>query len=625
MSTTTHDIQTAFDTELNRLLALGLSPELETLARRYYSDKSRDAMDSSDFCGPHQSFPVKTQEDALNAAHLAGHADNPDAVRACIKRKAKANGWKLPDSWQDDKDDAKDRSIVAEAPASSETFTSPDVQVMIDGKTMLAATTSTNVIADVILHRAAGTNHDPFTGTHSHAHPAFGSQGDDDMHEHEHSHDGDSDHRHSHAETSDESKDRSVGHMITPESLSVYLPITRVDATSRMVTGQATVEKPDAYGTIFGYYPDAWLKWRGNMREQHDPKKAVGKAIEVIPDDQERAIYVTSKVSRGAQDTWLKIEDGVLSGYSASIIPDEEFGNDPRKWPKKQYEGREYPYLPRYTVAETSYVDNPATPGCNISLVRADGFLSEVIDTTVEEAEEHPRPVERAGARVSGATRVSNHKSIGHTLRAAISQMQNCGGDCPQCQAAMKIIDPDSDGDIDLGGYDDSDGDWQSLYHGKQEDMERVVTELIERALQPVYMRFQGIAGTLARNNTLPTNIDSLISSSISRAFEAIDAKLTALPTQSSLDEVRTELSVVKGQVDRIAEQPMPGGPILNANAMPRAIEKQLPTDPPYAQPRPSMGSVYDAIATMSRQGQLDTEDKQVDAMYAGLLAQRRR
>src|SRR5581483_10052477 len=138
--------------------------------------------------------------------------------------------------------------------------------------------------------------------------------------------------------------------------------------------------------------------WRGNMREQHDPKKAVGKAVQVTPDPVERAIYVDSRVSRGAPDTWLKIEDDVLTGYSASIIPDPEFGNDPKRWPRKEYKGKMYPYLPRYRVAELSYVDNPATPGCTISLVRADGVLTEVLDTSEEEAAAtaEQQPLERA-------------------------------------------------------------------------------------------------------------------------------------------------------------------------------------------------------------------------------------
>lgn len=47
--------------------------------------------------------------------------------------------------------------------------------------------------------RADGS-HDAFTGTHSHSHPAFGSQGGDENHSHEHAHDGDANHDHAHSE-----------------------------------------------------------------------------------------------------------------------------------------------------------------------------------------------------------------------------------------------------------------------------------------------------------------------------------------------------------------------------------------------------------------------------------------
>ena len=47
---------------------------------------------------------------------------------------------------------------------------------------------------------AATASHEPFDGTHSHAHPAYGEQGDDAGHEHEHSHSGDADHHHDHGD-----------------------------------------------------------------------------------------------------------------------------------------------------------------------------------------------------------------------------------------------------------------------------------------------------------------------------------------------------------------------------------------------------------------------------------------
>lgn len=47
-------------------------------------------------CGPGNSYPINSQADAHDAWNLAGHADNPSAVRACVRRVAKAEGWSLP-------------------------------------------------------------------------------------------------------------------------------------------------------------------------------------------------------------------------------------------------------------------------------------------------------------------------------------------------------------------------------------------------------------------------------------------------------------------------------------------------------------------------------------------------
>ncbi len=458
--------------------------------------------------------------------------------------------------------------------------------------------------------------HDFHSGDHSHTHDHM----DGYSHEHAHSHTNDNMHDHPHAHAQNRSIENNDDHtheheeeenpVLGRDNFSVYLPITRIDNTERLVTGQATVEKPDAYGTIFAYYPEAWTAWRGNMREQHDPKKAVGKAIEVIPNAEERAIYITSKVSRGAQDTWLKIEDGVLSGYSASIIPDPEFGVHPKNWPTKEYNGKSYPYLPRYSVAETSYVDNPATPGCNISIVRSDGFLTDVIEVSEEQ-----KPIERAGAKISGDTMSKMHDSIGHTLKAAVSQMKNCN--CPTCQKVMRVVDPDADGDVDMGGFDDPDKDANTM---GAVATQRYLEGIIERAIAPAYMRLQVLATNLAKIDVQkhPSIIDT---TSLDRVIKELDAKLLELPTKANFDEIRTELSVVKDQVVKIGNTPMPGGPVMNASV----TEKKLPTDPQQVTPRENYGSVYEAIRNLSQSGELNSTDKQVAAGAALLQAQRRR
>jgi hypothetical protein len=215
------------------------------------------------------------------------------------------------------------------------------------------------------------------------------------------------------------------------------------------------------------------------------------------------------------------------------------------------------------------------------------------------------------------------HESITHTLKAAVSQMANCG--CDSCMAAQKVLDPDGDGDIDIGSIDDPDSDSADLTNGRDGDMKRAVEGLVERILEqklsPVYSRLQGIAGTLARSNATQPNtstLETLITSAITRAVEA-----AATASESSLDRVHAELSAVKGQVDVIANTPMPGAPVMNASAMTRPVEKTLVTDP-YGRPRSSGSSVADAVAAMSMAGQLNTIDKQVDAVAAALAAQRR-
>lgn len=68
---------------------------------RDWPQEKRDKLDTKDFAGPHQSFPITKQEDVDSAVHLTGHADDPEAVKRKIKRIARRKGLKLPDSMED--------------------------------------------------------------------------------------------------------------------------------------------------------------------------------------------------------------------------------------------------------------------------------------------------------------------------------------------------------------------------------------------------------------------------------------------------------------------------------------------------------------------------------------------
>src|SRR6266699_4996990 len=309
------DLEHPFEAELTRLEALGCTPEELEIARRYYSDKERESMDESDFCGPHKSFPIKTQEDVDSSAHLIGHAEDEGAVKACVIGKAHSHGWTLPESWQEDNNKEKER------------MDTPDIL-----RTM-------------------------------------------------------------------------------PADTSFYMPILRVDREKREVIARATAEVKDGYGTVFGFdgSVDAFGRWRGNCREMHDPTKAVGRALTVTPVPDEKAIDVVLRVSKGAEDTWQKVLDGTLNGLSV--------GAKNGKWTKKVISGEEVPFLERYDLVELSLVDNPATPGCDISIVRADGLINQDVLDDEDEPEELPPAAERltqpeetrAGARVSGDTRDRMH------------------------------------------------------------------------------------------------------------------------------------------------------------------------------------------------------------------------
>lgn len=575
---------------------------------RSISQKERDAIDDSDFAGPHNSFPIDTQAHLDAAAHLIGHADDPEAVKAKAIEIAKRKGLKLPEAWQEDeKKDSQERAVEGSDPQANDQGLERDWAAY-----------------DAAHGHQGKHNHGSHQGKHTHTHSH-----NSHTHSHEHSHN----HDHSHDHTHNQARALPDG-ILALDGYTPHMsfPIIRSNPKDRTVYGRATVEEPDRHGTIFSYEgaKGAFARWKGNIREQHDIKKAVGKRVDYEFNDDEKGVYLLARVSKGAPDTWEKVIDGTLSDFSVNVIPAAQYGTDPRRWPKKEHNGKMYPYLPEYDYAEISLVDSGSAPGAQfMPIVRADGSPTELLaviedEPTTPEPEPTPEPqtLERAGARMSSDTQAKMHQSIGHTLRAASTMMQNCG--CEDCAAAMQHIDPDGDGDVDLGGYDDPDHDWKSLYGNNQttnDDMERAVIGIVERALQPVFARLQGIAGSLARGNAPSTNtssIENIVSGAITRAVEAANAA-----HESSLTEVRASLGAVKEQVDAIANTPMPGAPVMNAGALPRPVEKRLATDP-YARPQSSGSSVYDAVAALSNSGHLDSVDKQVDAVAAALAAQRR-
>lgn len=102
------------------------------LAKRDFSAAERgQAADSGAAMGD-GSFPIKTVADLGNAIHLAGHAKDPAAARAHIKRRAAALGAsdKIPDSWKTETADALTPADLVKTIAEG-TVAERDAQVLL--------------------------------------------------------------------------------------------------------------------------------------------------------------------------------------------------------------------------------------------------------------------------------------------------------------------------------------------------------------------------------------------------------------------------------------------------------------------------------------------------------------
>ena len=153
-------------------------------------------------------------------------------------------------------------------------------------------------------------------------------------------------------------------------NFTMYAPIVKIDKENRTVSGWATTEEIDKQNEVVDYLgsKDAFASWQGNIREMHEPR-AVGKAVEIIPNDEEKRVWVSAYISKGAEDTWNKVQEGVLTGFSiggqtvnktTQIIKDMSTGVN-----------RTVTRINKYRLNELSLVDNPANPGCSFTLVKA--------------------------------------------------------------------------------------------------------------------------------------------------------------------------------------------------------------------------------------------------------------
>ena len=147
-----------------------------------------------------------------------------------------------------------------------------------------------------------------------------------------------------------------------------FTKFTKLADGRLLVEGTATSEALDCQGDILEYEGSkkAFDKWAGNVRESHDPKKAVGKRLDVSCDDVTKTITVKSFISAGAPNTQKLIEDGILKAYSV--------GGDPKQAKLEKRDGKEIRRITEWEMVELSVVDVGANPDANdLVLCKSDG------------------------------------------------------------------------------------------------------------------------------------------------------------------------------------------------------------------------------------------------------------
>ena len=171
------------------------------------------------------------------------------------------------------------------------------------------------------------------------------------------------------------------------DKVSLNMPISKVNTETRIVSGFASVDSLDEHDDVItaACAVDAFERFRGNIREMHQPV-AVGKVVsfsqEPIYDEKTASIYngvfVNAYVSTGAQDTWEKVVDGTLSGFSiggnlldSSEVYDEEKNKIVR-------------YITKMDLFELSLVDNPANQLANIVSISKGEVTGLAVDVDID-------------------------------------------------------------------------------------------------------------------------------------------------------------------------------------------------------------------------------------------------
>ena len=162
---------------------------------------------------------------------------------------------------------------------------------------------------------------------------------------------------------------QKVAFNIDKNHFQLGMAFSKVDKVNRLVHGFATLDNTDSSDEVVmsDASTRAFEKWRGNIREMHQPI-AAGHAVSITQETYydpktEKfydGIYATVYVSLGAESTWQKVLDGTLTGFSigGNITEAEtQYVADLEKTVR---------FIKEYDLIELSLVDNPCNQLANV-------------------------------------------------------------------------------------------------------------------------------------------------------------------------------------------------------------------------------------------------------------------
>lgn len=153
-------------------------------------------------------------------------------------------------------------------------------------------------------------------------------------------------------------------------TLRMGMDIAKIDKVGRTVAGWATLDNVDTEGDIVTAEAsyEAFARSRMNLREMHKKDSAVGRIVSFKQDDFRapdgniyKGIFVKVHISKGAEDTWQKVLDKTLNGFSiggAIVDVEEVFAKDGSTKIRK---------VTKYDLDELSLVDNPGNQYSDIT------------------------------------------------------------------------------------------------------------------------------------------------------------------------------------------------------------------------------------------------------------------